>query len=206
MDSVVRHELGDLALLAWGGCSPVRGAKPQTHGGEAEHKAEQPAAKADANDGEHGESPLPQRRQRVPVQALVPYEGAGIEPRRPDGCRAASAGAVGEEHGDGAREAVVGDVEGREPDEEAELVGDGAGQLVAMEIYDVEVGAAGELPRDGAGERVRGEVEHGEVQQRGELRRDGAGQRVRGEVQRLEVGAVGELRRDGAPERELREG
>jgi hypothetical protein len=111
MDSVVRHELGDLALLSRDGGRPVRGTEPQTHGGEAEHKAEQPAAKADASDGEHGEPPRPHRRQRVPIQALVPYEGAGIEPRRPDGCRA-GAGAVGKEHGDGAREAVVGDVEG----------------------------------------------------------------------------------------------
>jgi len=134
-----------------------------------------------------------------PYRSLFPAKRAGIEPGRPDG-------AVGEEHGDGAGEAVVGDVQGGEADEEAELVRDGAGELVAVEIYDVEVGAAGELPRDGARERVGGEVEHGEVEQRGELRRDGAGQRVGGEVQRLEVGAVGELRRDGAAEGEPREG
>jgi len=102
-----------------------------------------------------------------PYRSLFPAKRAGIEPGRPDG-------AVGEEHGDGAGEAVVGDVQGGEADEEAELVRDGAGELVAVEIYDVEVGAAGELPRDGARERVGGEVEHGEVEQRGELRRDGA--------------------------------
>lgn len=52
------------------------------------------------------------RRTSITVsRALIPYEGAGIEPRRPDGCRA-STGAVSEEHGDGAREAVVGDIEG----------------------------------------------------------------------------------------------
>ena len=141
----------------------------------------------------------PHGRQRVAVQVLVPDEGGGIEPpRRP--------GAVGEEHRDGTGEAVVGDVEGGEADEEAELVGDAAGELVGVEIYDVEVCAAGEVPWDGAGEAVGGEVEHGEVEQAGELRGDGAGERVGGEVERLEVGAVGEVRRDGAGEGEAREG
>ena len=73
MDSVVRHELGNLALLPGGGGRAVRGAEPQADGGEAEHEAEQPASKADADDGEHGEAPRP-RRRRVPVQVLVPRE------------------------------------------------------------------------------------------------------------------------------------
>lgn len=200
--------MGDLAVLAGRGGRPVGGAEPDADGGEAKDEAEEPAAEADADDGEHGQPVPSHRRQRVPVQVLVPGEGAGIEPRRRPRRQGAprGGGSVGEEHGDGAGEAVVGDVEGGEADEEAELVGDGAGELVGVEIYDVEVGAGGELPRDGAGEGVGGEVEHGEVEQLGELRRDGPGQRVGGEVQRLEVGAVGELRRDGAGEGETREG
>ena len=72
IQSVIRHELRDLALLAGRGGGAVGGSEPQADGGEAEHEAEQPASKADADDGEHREAPRPQRRQRVPVQALVP--------------------------------------------------------------------------------------------------------------------------------------
>ncbi|CAL9116551.1 unnamed protein product [Musa acuminata var. zebrina] len=138
----------------------------------------------------------------VAVQIPVADEGACVEPRQTHRWPQP----VAKQHGDGAGEAVVGDVEGGETGEEAELVGAGTGKEVGMEVDDVEVGAEGELRGDGPGEVVGGEVEDGEVEEGGELRRDGAFELVGGEVEGLEVGAVGDEGGDGAAEGEACEG
>lgn len=156
--------------------------KPSADRREAEHQAHKATPQSDPDNGEDREPLTLHRRQRVPVEILVPLKGAGIEPGQ--------VGApVAQRRRDGAGEAIEGDVEGGEAGEEAKLLGDGAGEGVVVEIDDVEVGAGGDLGGDGAGEGVGGEVEGLEVGAVGEEGGEGAGETEAGEGE-LEDAAV----------------
>lgn len=152
--------MGDLSLVGSHNGSPLGDPKPDANGCEAEDETEEAAAESNADDRQHWKPPLPRRGQGVPVQAGISDEGTGIKPRQ----RRFYAGAVGEQHGDGTLEAVVGDIEGGEAHEEAELIGDWPWEEVGVEVDDIEVGAEGELRGNGPREAVGGEVEDGEVE------------------------------------------
>ncbi|URE18965.1 hypothetical protein MUK42_06613 [Musa troglodytarum] len=179
--SVVGHEVRDLPLLAGHQCGLLRDSEPDTDSGKTEYQAEKPTAEANPDNGEHRQASPALRRQGVPVQVPVPGEGAGVEPGQRGGGGGGSRHRrpVGQQRRYGTLEAVVGDVEGREAAEEAELVGYEPREDVGVEVEDVEVGAEREVGGNGAGEAVGGEVEDGEVEEGGELRGDGAGEGLR---------------------------